>query len=195
MDKLLVTIVAIFLIAGGTYFIFQNQKPNPQNNTTPIVQINSFEECVAAGNAVMESYPRQCNTPDGKHFVENVGNANEVSDLITVDSPRPNDTVKSPLTITGRARGTWYFEAQFPIKIVEYGTSEADTVDSKSAEIGTGNAKATSDWMTEDFVPFTATIEFSKPANQNPNGAIILKNDNPSGDPANDKQLIIPIKF
>lgn len=32
--------------------------------------INSFEECVAAGNPVMESYPRQCRTQDGKHFVE-----------------------------------------------------------------------------------------------------------------------------
>jgi hypothetical protein len=32
--------------------------------------INSFEECAAAGNPVMESYPRQCRTADGKHFVE-----------------------------------------------------------------------------------------------------------------------------
>lgn len=33
--------------------------------------INSFEECVSAGNPVMESHPRQCRTVDGKHFVEN----------------------------------------------------------------------------------------------------------------------------
>jgi len=32
--------------------------------------INSFEECIAAGNPAMESYPRQCRTADGKHFVE-----------------------------------------------------------------------------------------------------------------------------
>jgi len=32
--------------------------------------IHSFEECEAAGNLVMESYPRQCRTADGKHFVE-----------------------------------------------------------------------------------------------------------------------------
>jgi len=31
--------------------------------------ISSFEECVAAGNPVMESYPRQC-IADGKTFVE-----------------------------------------------------------------------------------------------------------------------------
>jgi len=34
--------------------------------------IKNFEECVAAGNLVMESYPRQCRTSDGKHFVEEI---------------------------------------------------------------------------------------------------------------------------
>jgi len=34
--------------------------------------IDSFEECAAAGNPVMESYPRQCRTADGKHFVETI---------------------------------------------------------------------------------------------------------------------------
>jgi len=29
--------------------------------------INNFEECIAAGNPAMESYPRQCRTADGKH--------------------------------------------------------------------------------------------------------------------------------
>lgn len=37
-----------------------------------ITPIDSFEECVEAGNPVMESYPRQCRTLDGKHFVESV---------------------------------------------------------------------------------------------------------------------------
>ena len=38
----------------------------------PISSIDSFEDCVAAGNPVMESYPRQCRTSDGKHFVESI---------------------------------------------------------------------------------------------------------------------------
>ncbi|MBN2203195.1 MAG: hypothetical protein JW700_03345 [Candidatus Aenigmarchaeota archaeon] len=33
-------------------------------------EIDSFEDCIAAGYPALESYPRQCNTPDGKHFVE-----------------------------------------------------------------------------------------------------------------------------
>ena len=32
-------------------------------------EVKNFEDCVAAGNPVMESYPRQCNH-DGEHFVE-----------------------------------------------------------------------------------------------------------------------------
>jgi len=35
-----------------------------------VASITSFEECIAAGNPAMESYPRQCRTEDGKHFVE-----------------------------------------------------------------------------------------------------------------------------
>jgi eight-cysteine-cluster-containing protein len=36
------------------------------------LDITSFEECVAAGNPVMESYPRQCRAEDGQLFVENL---------------------------------------------------------------------------------------------------------------------------
>jgi len=34
--------------------------------------IESFEDCIAAGNPAMESYPRQCRTSDGKNFVEEI---------------------------------------------------------------------------------------------------------------------------
>jgi hypothetical protein len=37
----------------------------------PVV-VASFDECAAAGNPVMESYPRQCSTPDGQLFVEEI---------------------------------------------------------------------------------------------------------------------------
>ncbi len=33
------------------------------------MQVTSYDECVAAGNPVMESYPTQCRTPDGRIFV------------------------------------------------------------------------------------------------------------------------------
>lgn len=43
--------------------------------------ITNFEECAAAGNAVMESYPRQCRSKDGRLFVE------ELPDQTTSTSP------------------------------------------------------------------------------------------------------------
>ena len=36
--------------------------------------IDNFEDCVTAGNPVLESYPRQCMTSDGKNFVEEIDN-------------------------------------------------------------------------------------------------------------------------
>lgn len=37
-----------------------------------VSSITNFEECISAGNPIMESYPRQCKTNDGKHFVEEI---------------------------------------------------------------------------------------------------------------------------
>lgn len=31
---------------------------------------DSFESCAAAGNPILESYPEQCTTKDGKHFTK-----------------------------------------------------------------------------------------------------------------------------
>ena len=42
------------------------------HNAPPGEDITTYDECVRAGNLVMESYPRQCATPDGKHFVEEI---------------------------------------------------------------------------------------------------------------------------
>ncbi|PIR84076.1 hypothetical protein COU18_01590 [Candidatus Kaiserbacteria bacterium CG10_big_fil_rev_8_21_14_0_10_51_14] len=36
--------------------------------------ISNFEECAAAGNPIMESYPEQCRTPDGRTFVRDISN-------------------------------------------------------------------------------------------------------------------------
>ncbi len=44
----------------------------PSLNETQINEINSFEECAAAGFPVMESYPRQCRDAEGNLFVEQV---------------------------------------------------------------------------------------------------------------------------
>src|SRR3989338_2033847 len=75
------------------------------------VDISSFEECAAAGYPIMESYPQKCQTPDGRTFVQ--------SALIEVTTPMPNNLLQGEFVVEGRARGTWYFEASFPIELLD----------------------------------------------------------------------------
>lgn len=107
----------------------------------------------------------------------------EKADLIVVASPLPNATVASPLQVTGEARGYWFFEASFPIRLED----ESGNVLVQS--IGT----AQGEWMTEEFVPFTATLEFD-PGTATA-GVLILEKDNPSGLPENADSLEIPVQF
>lgn len=44
-----------------------------------IAPITSFEECAAAGYPIMESFPEQCRTPDGKTFVRIINTASGIS--------------------------------------------------------------------------------------------------------------------
>ena len=73
--------------------------------------------------------------------------------MIVIDAPIPGATVTSPLTVTGRARGPWYFEASFPVILKGPG----------GAVLATVPAQAVGDWMTTDWVPFTATLVFTPP--------------------------------
>lgn len=35
-------------------------------------KINSFDDCVKAGYPVLETYPGQCNLPDGRTFIQQI---------------------------------------------------------------------------------------------------------------------------
>lgn len=167
--------LVLTILVGGAYWYFSR-------DTYTDEAITSFEEC-AQYYPVMESYPAQCTTKGGKHFVQNIGNELEKSSLITIDSPRPTAPVSSPLTISGKARGYWFFEASFPVELQ----------DGNGLVLARGIAQAGSDWMTEDFVPYSVTLTFSKPATKG--GVLILHKDNPSGDPAREDSLIVPVVF
>jgi len=146
------------------------------------LSVTNFEECLNLGYPILESYPRQCKAPNGT-FTEDIGNALEKQNLIRISKPQPNEVVKSPLEITGEARGYWIFEASFPIKLR----------DENGKELGTTIAQAKSDWMTEDFVPLETTLEFQKP--ETSRGVLILEKDNPSDLPENADELQIPVRF
>jgi len=210
MKKIYLIIIVLIIILAGAYFIKYNessvnicedrcgdgecQRIVCQGSGCPCAEdinncpldcvIQNFEDCVEAGNVVMESYPRQCKTEDGRIFTEDIGNELEKMDLIRLDNPRPNQEIESPVLVQGEAKGYWFFEGDFPVVLVDW----------DGRIIGQGIAQAQSDWMTEDFVPFEVSLEFEKPEYSN-RGALILQKDNPSGLPENDDALEVPIIF
>ncbi len=126
------------------------------------------------------------NTNQNKPSETYEGNAEEKKGLIVLKSPKPNSTVTNPLKIEGMARGYWFFEGSFPITITNW----------NGLIIGEGFATAEGDLMTEEFVPFKATINYNlDPETYAKIGTLILKKDNPSDLPENDDALEIPIVF
>ncbi len=181
MKALYTFVVAIVVILTLGYFYIRNQ-----NQAVSQKQILSFEDCLAAGYIVMESYPRQCRAPDGKVFAEEIEleyskYVNATANDITVDLPTPGAVVGKQFSIIGRARGTWYFEASFPVEVL----------DKTGKILYQGPVQAQGDWMTENFVNFKLDIII--PENYIGVGTIVLKKDNPSGEPERDASLSIPI--
>jgi hypothetical protein len=176
-------LIAILLI--GVYFYFSKKEESYTSITT-------FKECVDAGYPILETYPEQCKTPDKRTFVNPEQTPPVVStttpttgkeDLIVVSNVVANQILESPLTIEGSARGLWYFEASFPVELL----------DGNGKRLTIKPAQAQGEWMTIEFVPFSVTLTFVKPTTAT--GTLILHKDNPSGEPSRDDSLRIPVRF
>ncbi|MBM3699457.1 MAG: hypothetical protein FJW68_00885 [Actinobacteria bacterium] len=141
---------------------------------------SSAAKTVTETTAEIEKPQKDNKTDNAK---ENANAQKDMADLIVVDSPTPGQAISSPLTITGRARGTWYFEADFPIKLF----------DADGNLIASHYGQAQGEWMTEDFVPFIAEIVFEAPGTET--GTLVLEKDNPSGLAEHDEKIEIPVKF
>ncbi len=109
--------------------------------------------------------------------------SSDKSDLIVVSQPVANQLITNPVTITGQARGYWYFEASFPVKLL----------DSNGKLLAIKPMQAIGEWMTENFVPFSMDLEFENPTTDT--GVLVLEKDNPSGLPEHDAELRIPVRF
>lgn len=103
-------------------------------------------------------------------------------DLIVIDNVSKDAVIGTPFVIKGKARGYWFFEASFPIELR----------DTKGNVLQTIVAQAQDEWMTTEFVPFTAQLIFTKPTSPMP-AVLVFKKDNPSGLPENDDSLQIPV--
>lgn len=198
-SKIIAGIALLLVVVAGVYW-FTTRDDGPVGDTGAPVAINSFEDCVAAGNPILESYPEQCIAPDGRTFTRVLPPAEDQPstsddfpadiatdierkrDLIFVTEPAPLTTVNFPLTIRGEARGTWYFEATFPVRVE----------DEDGNVLVESYATALSDWMTEEFVAFETELEFDNP--NTGNIFLVLEKSNPSGLPEQEDELRIPLR-
>lgn len=183
MKNLLIGLLLLFALGVGASTGYYFGYDKGYENAVIIRKIVTFEDCRKAGYPVMESYPRKCNTPDGRSLVEEISNALQYKNEINVSKPQPNARVTNPLVITGQARGIWFFEANF----------SAELFDADDNSLGTAIIQAEGEWMTDEFVPFSGKLEFSPPNTRI--GKLVVYNANPSGLPENEKEFIIPIRF
>lgn len=147
-----------------------------------VAPVTSYESCVHYGGIVLESYPSRC-IMNGKSFTEEVADDLVKTDEIIVTSPFMNELVTSPLLITGEAVGGWYFEASFPVKLL----------DADGNVVAQHYIMTSEDWMTSEFVSFSGTLEFTAPSTDT--GVLVLMKDNPSGLPENDDSVEVPVRF
>lgn len=106
------------------------------------------------------------------------------TDSLKITSPAAGAVVVQPLIVMGEAKGSWYFEASFPVRLV----------DEQGNELARAVAEAQGDWMTEAFVRFQATFTSFDPGSATA-GKLIFEKDNPSGLPENAESFEMPVQF
>lgn len=159
---IIIGVVALALIGAMFYFRSPVQAPVDENNTPNSTSTNNNGTSTSNNPPIV---------------------TNDIANLIKVTNPVPNAVIKNPLTLTGQARGYWFFEASAPVKLL----------DANGKEIANTYIQAQGDWMTENFVPFKGTLQFATPST--PTGTLVFENDNPSGLSSNRRELRIPVKF
>lgn len=194
MQRKTLSVVAIVLVAGALAvlaYVWVQQSDDTNSN------IKSFEECVEAGNPVMESSPRQCHDEaSGRTHTEATDSQSESAELATrqyksakgvtieIDDWAEGRQISSPLTITGKVPGSWSHEGSFPIDLVYEGDIG---LPGTTAELG-------GDWMTDELVSFAATLSFDEERLEGKDITIVIHNANPSGMPANDDSLALKVQ-
>lgn len=118
---------------------------------------------------------------------QNVQNSTTVTSekgiKIKLYTPTSGSLVASPTAVLGEIPGNWSFEASFPVKLL----------DSNGTVIVQTPAQLIGDWTTDKYVPFSVKLIYSAQASGS--GTLVLQKDNPSGLPANDDSVTIPVRF
>jgi hypothetical protein len=105
---------------------------------------------------------------------------NASHDVVQVELPFPGAVTGKTFSVIGKARGTWFFEASFPVVVL----------DKDGKQLAAVPAQAQGEWMTNDFVAFKADI--TVPNSYIGPATLVLKKDNPSGEVERDASVSFP---
>lgn len=163
MKKTLTAIIVFVVVVVGTWWAFVGFKDKTSG-------------CISSGGYYSSS----------AFFCSEIKNDTEalqkMSDTIMVSSPVPGREVGKSISFFGEARGTWYFEASFPVEVRSL-TGEL---------LGQSYASAEGDWMTTEKVPYSGTLSVTE-VDTPQKAYLVLKKDNPSGLSEYDDEIKVPI--
>lgn len=200
--------IAYFLESGEPWAFFLNFQEQPKNwseyaGVFVHFKIENFESICLDKNGNKVSM-EDCAPPGDEHiilkgdiekdsrdklmqivksFSFKVSDTIKTTDRIKVEKPLPNMDVTSPLTIKGQALGTWFFEGSAPVQLV----------DKDGNELASKNIQVQGNWMTEDFVDFSGTMEFEAPDDER--GYLVFWKANPSGKVEKQESYRLPVIF
>lgn len=163
--------IAVLVVLGVLALFVMQRKENPA--------ITDFASCQFNGGTMVDGEPVKCVAPDGREFQE----AEHTEPEVVVTTPEFGATVSSPLKVTGRAKGFWFFEANIPVTLK----------DQNGKILAQQGFQAKGEWMTEDYVEFEGELTFDDPETEY--GVLIINKDNPSGLPELDASFAVPVRF
>jgi|GEM_PF-981424 len=179
--KALLLGVAIVITIAGVLF-YALSRPTTSND---------YDDCVnAPGSIVQESYPATCITKDGKSFIQptpdNTQSSPSTGSLteVVVTEPVSGAFVANSFIVRGTVPPGWMFEGVFPV--------ELQNAKGIAIAQATGTELEPGSWSSGSPIAFTATVEFPATTGK---GTLVLKKDNPSGLPENDRSFKLPVAF
>ncbi len=187
--------VAYFALTDSRSIIYEESEIVSEENIT----VDGF----SAVRRVIEgpgggSVSTEVDTPEGKYLIAAYPPESELLDSydsfleyidlnaqapVTVTEPKRTAEVSSPVTVSGQAPGTWFFEAVLPISLV---TAEGDVLidDIFVTE---------EEWMTEDLLDFNLQLSFETPESNY--GFIVVEKNDPSDLSHNKAAFYWPVEF
>lgn len=176
-NKLLYGIISVALlltVGVSMYLILDRIDSNQDKDST-----NS-----ARTDTNTDSTPGQKEEETKQPIVDPALHTSDKGVKITVNSPMRADQISSPVSIKGTIPGNWSNEGQFTVRLLN----------NDGIIIAEGPATLDGDWMTEDLVPFTASLEFEAPE-ADTLGLVVLEKANPSDKPENSDSMSFPVRF